>query len=69
MMNRHTFVESFCEPQEEAESIKKAKQWLKTTVLPYMIEAAYNHKYSYHFYVDNVEVTIEAVYSGMVKRS
>ena len=62
MMNHHTFVESFCEPQEEAGSIKKAKQWLKITILPHMIEAAYNHRYSYCFYVDNVEVTSEAVY-------
>ena len=62
MMNRYTFVESFCEPQEEAGSIEKAKQWLKITILPHMIEAAYNHRYSYCFYVDNVEVTSEAVY-------
>ncbi len=63
MMNKHTFVESFCEPREESTSIKEAKQWLRTEVLPYMIEVAYKRRHSYRFYVDNVKIHSKEVYS------
>lgn len=63
MMNKHAFVELFCEPKEESASIKETKQWLRTEVLPCMIEAAYKHRHSYRFYVDNVKIHSKDVYS------